>query len=402
MKKVLFIVIAIGLYSQVFAQKSQKISFDISELGLNTSKIVSVNIDKIKKIDLENLVLQNSKSEQIPYQIFEGKIYWQITKSNIEDKSLEFEFKKGKKIDFDAIKIKKDEGSLLMSYKENKLLQYNFETVYPPNGVDTAYKRSGFIHPLWSPNNKVLTRIQAPDHYHHYGIWNPWTHVLFEKDTVDFWNLKDRKGTVRFANFVSQTSGPVFSEYVVKHEHVAFKKDGSEKVAINEIQKVRIQKPSESYYLMDIEINLSCATNSPVKILEYRYAGMGWRTTEKWDNKNSEVLSSEGKTRKNADGTSARWCIVQGQIDDDYAGAAMLSSPENYNHPEPLRIWPEDMYKRGDMFAMFAPTKNKDWSLEPGKTYTLKYRWVVFKDKMTAEKIENEWKSYVININSLP
>jgi hypothetical protein len=29
-------------------------------------------------------------------------------------------------------------------------------------------------------------RVQAPDHSHHYGLWNPWTKVLFEGDTVDF------------------------------------------------------------------------------------------------------------------------------------------------------------------------------------------------------------------------
>jgi hypothetical protein len=31
-----------------------------------------------------------------------------------------------------------------------------------------------------------------------------------------------------------------------------------------------------------------------------------------------------------------------------------------------------------DVFVNFAPTKNKDWLLEPGKSYTLKYRLVVF------------------------
>ena len=46
----------------------------------------------------------------------------------------------------------------------------------------------------------------------------------------------------------------------------------------------------------------------------------------------------------------------------DYGGAVMMSYPANYNHPEPLRIWPEDS-NGGEMFAMFAPTKTKDWLL---------------------------------------
>ena len=93
---------------------------------------------------------------------------------------------------------------------------------------------------------------------------------------------------------------------------------------------------NKDYFIVDFNIQMNCADESPVKLLEYRYAGLGWRTTEKWDNKNSMVLTSEGKTRKDADGTKARWCIVQGEIDNDYAGVVMMSFPTNYNYPEPL------------------------------------------------------------------
>jgi len=55
-----------------------------------------------------------------------------------------------------------------------------------------------------------------------------------------------------------------------------------------------------------------CASESPFLILEYRYAGLGWRATEPWNKDNSEALTSEGKTRKDADGTTAKMVIVQG------------------------------------------------------------------------------------------
>ena len=105
----------------------------------------------------------------------------------------------------------------------------------------------------------------------------------------------------------------------------------------------------------------------PFLILEYRYAGLGWRATEKWNKDNSEVLTSEGKTRKEADGSTGKWFIVQGALDNDYGGAVMMSYPANYNHPEPMRIWPENSNRVGEMFAMFAPTKNKNWLSNPDK-----------------------------------
>ena len=287
---------------------------------------------------------------------------------------------------------------LTISSGKQKLLTYQFKTVYPPKGIDTAYKRSGFIHPLYTPHGQILTAIQPPDHYHHYGIWNPWTHTFFEGDTVDFWNLKDRKGTVRFVKFTSQYSGPKHAEYTALHQHVVFKKDGTEKVALNESQTVKVYDPGDNkdHYIVDITSKMSCASQSPLLIVAYRYGGLGWRATEYWDKNNSEMLTSEGKTRDSTDNTKARWIIVYGALPgNNEGGLVMLSHPSNYNHPEPLRIWDEKANGgRGDVFANFAPTKDRDWLLEPGKTYVLKYRLIVFNGKFDKVKAEAAWQSF--------
>jgi hypothetical protein len=379
---------------------AQKIAIFEVETPLATQGLqipMSVNIDNLTFLPESELTLVENNIA-IPFQIKQGEnrtLHWLIAPN--QQKKRTFQLNKGKSPDFQKIKAVKNDGHLTIQSDNKDLLRYNFKTVYPPASVDTAYKRSGFIHPLWSPHGQELTRIQAPDHYHHYGIWNPWTRVLFERDTVDFWNLKDKKGTVRFANFASTTSGNVFSEYETLHEHVAFKKDGSQKVAFNELQTVRIYKPNEKddYFLVDFTIKLNCASESPVTLLTYRYGSLGWRTTEQWNKDNSEVLTSEGKARKAADNSTARWCIVQGALGEkDYGGAVMLSYPANFNHPEPLRIWPETMNGKGDMYANFCPTKDKDWQMEAGKTYVLKYRWLVFNNKMSKEKAESAWQGF--------
>jgi hypothetical protein len=59
-----------------------------------------------------------------------------------------------------------------------------------------------------------------------------------------------------------------------------------------------------------------------------------------------------------------------------------------------MRIWVENTNGRGDMFANFAPTKDKDWTLEPGKTYVLKYRLVVFNGKFDKAKAESAWQYF--------
>ncbi len=399
-RKLIFLISFISP-SLCFAQTIAKFEVELPKAMNGIAVPASINLDEITFLSDSALSLvetQPGKQIPIPFQIKQGEpriLYWLIPDSKQKKHSYELINVAQKKFPEIIADIK---GSALTFESDKKnFLRYYFKTVYPPQGIDTNYKRSGFIHPLWSPHGQELTRIQPPDHYHHYGIWNPWTHVYFEGDTIDFWNLKDKKGTVRFAGFIFVTNGPVYSEFQAKHEHVVFKKDGTEKIAMNELQTVRVYNPqaNSDYFIVDLTSQLNCASGSSVLLMTYRYGGLGWRTTEYWNNDNCEVLTSEGKTRKNTDSSKAKWCIVQGALpENDYGGAVFFSHPANYNHPEPMRIWVKNTNDRGDMFFNFSPTKNKDWLLQPGKTYLLRYRLIVFNGKMDATKAESAWQYF--------
>jgi hypothetical protein len=373
---------------------------------------VDVNLDAITFLpdSMINLVeVRGGKKIPVPCQV-ENRgtrfLYWLITQDENSPLKRVYELVNGPRLTAEEkVSVEAKDGALVISANNNNLLQYNYKTVYPPAGVDTVFKRSGFIHPLWAPHGQVLTRVSPGDHRHHFGLWNPWTEVLFEGDTVDFWNLVRKQGTVKFAKFVSLNEGPVYGDYQALHQHIVFKKGGGEKVAMNELQSVRIYKPAQNqdYYIMDITIQLNTATDSPVLLLKYRYGSLGWRATEKWNRDNSEILTSEGKTRKDADGSKARWCMVQGQIDSGYAGAVMMSYPANYNYPEPLRVWPVDVQiGKGDVYANFCPIKDKDWLIEKGHNYVLKYRFIVYNGHFDKNKAETAWQNFanppVVNV----
>lgn len=392
-----------AIFTNSTAQRIATIEIEWTKATSGLSVPIKTNLDAITFLPdtvLSLVEVQGGKRIPVAYQIENRDhrtLHWIIKSESINAKKRIYELVKGSSNykSSSTIKTRVDDGRLTIQAGDKNLLRYNFKTFYPPPGVDTSYKRSGFIHPLWSPHGQELTRIQPPDHYHHYGIWNPWTHVLYENDTIDFWNIAGRQGTVRFANFVSITRGPVFGGFEALHEHVVLK-GNKNKVALNELQSVQVYElqADEDYYLVDFNMKMNCAAESPFLILAYRYAGFGWRTTGKWDNKNSEVITSEGKNRKESDGSKAKWCIVQGALDTDYGGVVMMSYPSNYNHPEPLRIWPENQYNRGDMFANFSPTKDVDWLLKPGQSYVLKYRLLVFNGHMTKERAESAWQYF--------
>jgi hypothetical protein len=284
-------------------------------------------------------------------------------------------------------------------YGDTKVLRYNSAVVPPPAGQSELYKRSGFIHPLWSPAGSVLTNIHAPDHIHHLGIWMPWTHTEFEGKSVDFWNLKEGQGTVRFVKYLATTDGPVFGGFQVEQEHVALKTAEGEKVVLKEVWDVRVYNvggpgkvplgtPSGGYWLWDFKSTQRCVADSPLRQVEYHYGGFGFRGAAEWDEQTAEYLTSEGKTRKDGHATRARWCDTSGKI-KEWEGVTFYSHPENFRHPEPMRIWPE-----GQVFFNWAPSQAGDWEMKPGEDHVFRYRLYVHEGKVNVADAERIWADY--------
>jgi len=365
---------------------------------------VNIDLDALTYVADSSLILNQligNKRIPVPFQIEHGYhrfLWWMVKKEGGAQQTQVYELTRGhrdKTIEF-PVKVENQDGALLLTDQGKKVLQYNFQTVYPPKGVDTVFKRSGFIHPLWSPDGHILTQINPPDHRHHVGIWNPWTEVAFEGKEVDFWNLVKKQGTVRFSKFISKTAGPVYGGFRALQEHVAFDDTtmNREKVALDEVWDIRVYNVGNKMWLWDFTSELNCATADSVILKEYRYGGFGFRATHDWNNQNSKVLTSEGKTRKNADATRARWCMIDGDVTGGHSGILFMDYPTNYNFPEPMRVWPENMNGRGDVFFSFSPTRNMSWPLAPDKRYVLKYRMLVYEGSISDKQAENVWESF--------
>jgi len=294
----------------------------------------------------------------------------------------------------------KADGNLTFFSGNHPIICYRYETMFPPTGIDPLFKRSGFIHPLWSPKGEVLTRVQAPDHYHHYGIWGPWTMTHIGEREVDFWNLNKGEGTVTFAGFASETSGNVYSGFKALQQHIDYGAKGEDQIVINEILDVRVWNSGTGYWIIDYTTAINTPLKEGVMLDAYRYGGgIGYRATEKWTKHNSSVLTSEGKDRKEADGSNARWCIVEGEsdVEEGRSGILFLSHPLNREHPEPVRVWPEDANgNRGDLFFEFSPIRHKSWELKRGEDYVLKYRMIVFDGQIDKEAAEAYWRSFAV------
>ena len=298
----------------------------------------------------------------------------------------------------DRILTRRDRDHITVFSGEQEVLKYRHSMIEAPEGTNPLYRREGaYIHPLFSPAGKILTDIQPADHYHHYGIWNPWTRTIFEERPIDFWNLADGQGTVRYAGTLSTWSGPLCGGFRVHHEHVDFTAPGADKTALNETWEVRvwsIEIDDRPVWVIDYVFTLNCATDSAVLLSEYRYGGgLGLRATNAWTRYNSTVLTSEGKTRKDADATNARWCMMEGSTGEGMrSGVVIMSHPANRAYPEPMRVWPEDEAGGiGYLFFEFTPIRQQEWQLRPGREYVLQYRMITFDGNLDKDLIDSFW-----------
>lgn len=298
-----------------------------------------------------------------------------------------------------GVSVKETPTGIDFMLDEKVLLTYQTAKAEVPDGVQKDYEKSGFIHPINSPSGQVLSRIQPKDHYHHYGIWGPWTRATINGREVDFWNLADKKGRVDFGEVLSMKEAGGAAELNVRQNHFDLTGPEAEKLAIKEDLRIKVKPDKKGRYSVDYTTTISTSINGGILLDDYRYGGgIGFRATEAWGDANSTILTSEGNDRKTADGTAARWIIVQGDTDasEGKSGILFLSHNTNKSHPEPLRVWPVGQYNgEGNVFIEFCPIRHESWAIQKDQKYTLKYRMIVFDGELTNEEAEVYWKSFV-------
>ncbi len=359
--------------------------------------------DKIRLFEIEG-----SKRILIPSQLEPGsppRLWWILLEKPPAGKKITYEIERAKveELMFDVVygdapyvRAEKNDSFLQIQTHGpsgiHKILRYHHAIVPAPEGQSKLYDRSAFIHPLWSRSGSVLTNIHPSDHYHHVGIWMPWTKTKFEGEEVDFWNLNKGQGTVRFNKFLSTSSGIIFGGFQAEHDHVVLKTDAGEKVVLKEKWEVRAYNSiCGPGWLWDFVSTQRCVADNPLLLEEYRYGGFGFRATADWKGETAAYLTSEGKTRKDGHATRARWCDTSGVTDGKWKGVTFFSHPQNFRHPEAMRIWPGFDQ---EVFFNWAPVQTGDFEMKPGEDHVFRYRQYVHEGKVDVERTEQVWNDY--------
>jgi hypothetical protein len=220
----------------------------------------------------------------------------------------------------------------------------------------------------------VVTGIHPHDHYHHFGLWHAWVKTTHKGRAIDFWNLKEGTGTVRYVSTEAIRRTATGVGFTVTQHHVIL----PDEVVLEESFSIDVTRHADGPYLVDhvtVQENVSDAT---LELPAYRYGGgIAFRGPSHWRASNSAYLTSEGHGREHGHQTRARWCSMFGETEHGVAAVTILGHPENHDAPQRQRIWPATAENEGAIFFNFVPIQETAWVLATREPRTMRYRIVL-------------------------
>jgi hypothetical protein len=286
-----------------------------------------------------------------------------------------------------------DVAGIWVNVDGSKVLRYQTAGQAPLPDIKPEYVRGGYLHPVLTPGGALVTDDYPKDHRHHHGIWTAWTHTEYEGRTPDFWNMGQGKARKDHVSLGEVWPGDAAAGFIA---HLSSTDLGVKppRVVLKERWKVvvfRTHARKPPYFLFDLEARDELVGKAPLVLPEYRYGGLGVRGSAEWmeDAARAALLTSEGKGREDGEGGKARWVHMGGKVKGRQAGIAALDHPDNFRAPQPLRLPPKEPY------FVYSPMKvGGAFSIEPGKPYVSRYRFVVADGPADKALLERLWNDY--------
>jgi hypothetical protein len=293
--------------------------------------------------------------------------------------------------------VKEAADVIEISIGDAPVLSYRKAVVQPPEGIDPIYARSGFIHPVHSPSGAVVTGIHPGDHYHHLGLWHAWVTCEIDGEHIDFWNLKEKTGSVRYAKTTELISEKGAAGFTVEQEHVMFPGDADRETVILREAFTVVARLVDGAYEIDYNTEQTNVSKYSLILPAYRYGGpIAYRGPHHWDQTNSDYLSSEGKTRIDGHTTRSKWIAMWGakESESGHDALTILSHSDNHDFPQRMRVWPPAS-NNGAIFFNYVPIQETGWEIKPGQISTMRYRLVVHNGRPDSDTLNERWNRYV-------
>ncbi len=299
-----------------------------------------------------------------------------------------------------TLRLVETEKTIVVEQSGVIVLAYNKVSPEVPEGIDPIHERSGFLHPVSSPQAKVVTAMFPFDHAHQHGIFSAWVNTTYDGRDVDFWNLAGGTGRVLHDLVVRTFETADATGFEVDLVHRTQTKPIVD--ILHERWKVTAYPTDGSYHCFDIQTEQTAVTEKPLTINKYHYGGFAFRGPISWltakdsgARKNAgmkleqnEFLTSLGSDRLNGNHEHVNWVSINGSLEDKPVSIAVLSHANNFRAPQSARLHPSKPY------FCFAPCVDGEFVIDRDHPLTGQYRFLIADRKIDAEWIDKKWSEW--------
>jgi hypothetical protein len=281
------------------------------------------------------------------------------------------------------------DGSLALLNNGRIVWQLNFD------------KKQGkpYFHPVCLTDGTELTWHRPPDHPWHYGLWFSWKYI----NGLNYWEEDPKTGLSQGLTEIKSIEVNPRDDYSTQ---IAMQlsyspPEGSE--VLKEDRRIDVSAPDETgRYRIDWN---SRFTAGAADVLLDRtpiagekggqswggYAGLSVRIAK--NTTNWRLIDSEAREDLQVHGQKARWMDFGGRAagSEDFS-IAIFDHPDNPRHPSPGFVIMDPKVP----FGYFSPALlfNKPYTLPAGKSFSLKYRILIYPGRADKNVLEAEWKSF--------
>lgn len=291
------------------------------------------------------------------------------------------------------------ESEITIYRGRDRVLVYNKVSPPLPEGMDTNYRRSGFLHPVLSPAGRVVTATFPFDHPHQHGVFSAWVNTQYGDRKVDFWNLVGGTGRVLHERVDRKFADEKTLGFEVDLLHRATQSPAID--VLRERWKITVSDVKDGY-CFDLESTQTALTDTPLVIEKYHYGGMAFRGPVGWLHPNdsglkkaeaiatepSDFLNDLGSERRKGNHERANWVALHGEIDGKTVSVTVLGHPGNLRAPQAARLHPTKPY------FCYTPCVGSAFSITKENPLSARYRYIVTDAAPDSSWLNEQWATF--------
>lgn len=301
-----------------------------------------------------------------------------------------FRFVRSSKRDKQFVYAEKTDSGILVKNGDKPVFFYLTSEKYPGGDTGSVYKRSGFIHPLYTPGGKILTDGFPVGHTHQHALFSAWVNTVFKGEKTDFWNQHQLTGTAKHIAVEEVKSGPVCVQLKLRLAQGSLKYG----IVLDEQWELRVYN-LPGIFLFDLHVEQTNVTPDTLFLPKYIYGGMALRGAARWNKEDTahfeeqwKIINAAGEENDAANHKPARWVQVSGMNTADN-GLAVFDHPTNFRYPQPVRVHPSMPY------FVFSPVVNEGFSIAPGGKYKARYRYYTYEIYPGKNRLLQEEQNWI-------